>query len=69
VGDEHEGGVRFVGQLAQQAKDVFAAGGIEIAGRFVGEDERGPMDERAGDGDALLLAAGELAGQCGGARG
>ena len=67
VRDEHEGGVRFVGQLAQQAKNVFAAGGIEIAGRFVGENERGPMDEGAGDRDALLLAAGELARQGGGA--
>jgi hypothetical protein len=67
VGDEHEGGVRFVGQLAEQAEDVLATGGIEVAGRFIGENERGPVDEGAGDSDALLFAAGELAGQGGGA--
>ena len=34
--------------------------GVEVAGRLVGEHHRRARDERAGDGDALLLAAGEL---------
>ena len=33
---------------------------VEVAGRLVGEHDRGPRDERAGDRDALALAAGEL---------
>src|SRR6185437_15336429 len=32
----------------------------EIARGFVGKNELGMIDERAGDGDALLFAAGEL---------
>ncbi len=35
---------------------------IEISGRLVGEEERRVLDERAGDGDTLLLAARQLAG-------
>src|SRR6516164_400397 len=37
--------------------------GIERRGRLVAYDEPGSMDQRAGDGDALLLTAGELARQ------
>ena len=33
---------------------------VEIAGRLVGEQHFGLGDDRAGDGDALLLAAGKL---------
>ena len=33
---------------------------VEVAGRLVGEDDGRPRDERAGDRDPLLLAAGEL---------
>ena len=32
---------------------------VEVAGGLVGEDEGRGVGERAGDGDALLLAAGE----------
>ena len=35
--------------------------GVEVAGRLVGEDQLGVADQGAGDGDALLLAARELA--------
>lgn len=35
------------------------------AGRFVREDERRRLDQRAGTGDTLLLAAGELPGVSG----
>ena len=31
--------------------------GIDVAGRLVGDQQFGPGDDRAGDGDALLLAA------------
>lgn len=36
---------------------------VEVAGGFVGDDERRVGDEGAGDGDALFLAAGELPGE------
>jgi hypothetical protein len=35
---------------------------VEVAGRLVGQQQRGPVHQRARDGHALLLAAGELAG-------
>ena len=34
--------------------------GVEVAGRLVGEHHGGARDQRAGDGDALLLAARQL---------
>ncbi len=40
--------------------DLGAALGVEIAGRLVGEEHRRPRDDGARDGDALLLAAGQL---------
>ena len=41
-----------------------AAGGVrvEVAGGLVGEQQARRIGDRAGDGDALLLAAGEFAG-------
>ena len=51
--------------LADQAEefgeDDVGGGLVEIAGGLVGEDQSGPVGERAGDGDALLLAARKLA--------
>src|SRR5450759_4710736 len=37
--------------------------GIEIAGWFVGKEHARRIDQSACDGDALLLAAGELSGR------
>ena len=45
---------------AHEAEDLGAGARVEVAGGLVGEDDPGPRGERAGDGDALLLAAGEL---------
>ena len=41
-------------------EDLAARRRVEVAGRLVGEHHARARDERAGDGDALLLAAGEL---------
>ena len=49
--------------LREQIDDILAIGAVEIARWFVGENELGPHDQRAADGDALLLAAGKLARQ------
>ena len=45
----------------EDAHHVLAAAGVEVAGRLVGEQQRRLADQRAGDGDPLLLATGELA--------
>lgn len=46
----------------EQAHDLQRAGGVQVARRLVGDDGAGIVDERARDGHALLLAAGELVG-------
>ena len=47
----------------------MAGGRVELAGRLVGEEHGGPVGERASDGDALHLTAGELRGAVPGAVG
>ena len=61
MGDEQERGAGALLQREQKVHDFGAGGLVEIAGRLVGEDEGGLWRERPGHGDALLLAAGELA--------
>lgn len=66
----HEGVVGYdndccaVGAIvAEEEVEDFAAGfGVEAAGGFVGENEIGVVCYGAGDGDALFLSAGQLAG-------
>ena len=48
----------------QKLHHFLAIGGVEIAGRLVGQDQLGPRHDGAGDGDALLLAARKLARAC-----
>jgi hypothetical protein len=59
VGDHTDGGALSM-EIAQQFHDGFAIAGIEISGGLVGEEDGGFSGESAGDGDALLLASGEL---------
>ena len=49
-------------QLAQQRADAARGREVEVAGGLVGEENVRLREERAGDGDALALAAGELRG-------
>jgi len=60
VRDEHDGQFFVFVQLFEDFHDLGAGVGIEVAGRFVGEEDAWFVDERPGDGDALLLAAGHL---------
>ena len=60
VRDEHERGAQFFVQLHQHLDDAVAGVGVEIAGRFVGEQDLRLVRERACERDALLFAAGEL---------
>ena len=59
VRDRHDRRARRV-QLLQQREDVRAGAGVQVAGGLVGEQDRGAADQRAGDRDALALAAREL---------
>ena len=62
VGDHEDGLVELATGFAEHLKDGVGVFGVEVAGGFVGEDDGGTVDEGAGDGDSLLLAAGELVG-------
>ncbi len=63
VGDHDAYTVLFVDELGEGFDDLEGKGGIETGSRFVGEDEFGIVNEGAGDGYALALAAGKLGGQ------
>ena len=60
---DHEDGVAGFVELAKNVNDDFFVGFVEISGGLVGEDEFWLIDERAGDGDALLFAAGKICGE------
>ena len=60
VGHEHQAELVLVGQPAQQVEDLHPHRHVERADRLVADEQRGPGRDRPGDGDALLLAAGEL---------
>ena len=62
MGDHHDRVAVGVDDLAQEREHVAPGAPVERSGRLVGEHDLGPGDERAGDRDALLLAAGELRG-------
>jgi hypothetical protein len=66
-GDDHRRAV--VGsQVPEQVDDLAAGGGIEIAGRLVGEHDARLDRERARDRDPLPLASGQVPRQVVGAR-
>jgi len=53
-------------EVLEDAHDLDAGPGIEVAGRFVSQQQFRPVDQRTADGDPLLLAAGELVGMMSG---
>ena len=69
VGDENDGGFFFSGELGDEIDDHGAGGGVEIAGGFVGEKDRGLVDEGTGEGGSLELSTGKLVGAMVGAVG
>ena len=60
VGDHDDGLAVVGGELAQQVEDAGGGLAVEVTGRFVGDQQGGIRDQRAGDRDALFLAAGQL---------
>ena len=69
VGDENDGGFFFSGELGDEIDDHGAGRGVEIAGGFVGEKDRGLVDEGTGEGGSLELSTGKLVGAMVGAVG
>src|SRR5215203_3979921 len=62
VGDHHDRLTELADGVAHERQDLGAGRAVEVAGRLVGEDDLRTAGEGAGDGDALLLPAGELVG-------
>ena len=57
MGDDQQRRSGFGTAGQQQLDDLLAGCRIEIAGRFIGENQAGARGGGAGDGDALLFAA------------
>lgn len=60
MGDQHQCRAGIVTKGQQQIDDVLPGPEVEIAGGFVGEQDRRPRCEGPCDGDPLLFAAGQL---------
>ncbi len=60
VRDEQQRGAGGGPDAGQQVEDLGLDGHVQGGDRFVADDQAGPRGERAGDRDALTLAAGEL---------
>ncbi len=60
MGDEHRSEPEAAVELVDLGADLVAQAGIEVAQRFVEQDEIGAGDEATGQGDALLLSTAEL---------
>ena len=59
VRDHDDGFARLI-QLGEQGHDFVAGARIEVARRLVGQNDVRIVDQGAGNGHALLLAAGQL---------
>ena len=62
VGDEQERDVELPLQVLEQVDDLRLDRHVERGDRLVGDQQLGVQGQRAGDADALALAAGELVG-------
>src|SRR5690349_1549536 len=62
VGHHDDGLAEVVHRLAHELQDLGPGVGVEVAGGLVGEGQLRLADQGPGDGNPLLLAAGELGG-------
>ena len=60
VGGDQRGGAFVADEAEELGEDAVGGVLVEVAGGLVRQHQRGAVGERAGDGDALLLAAGQL---------
>ena len=58
--DDEQRRVTLLGELDEQGQTLFRPWTIQTGGRFIGDDESRMAGEGPRDGDALLLANGEL---------
>ena len=63
MGDDHDAALVGENVLPHEAHDVATGLAVERGGRFVKNQNLRTADDRAGDGDTLLLAAAELDGR------
>ena len=61
MGHDEQGGAVLI-EPAKEVEDLATGGGVELTGRLVGEQDRRPVGERAGDRHPLHLSTGELGG-------
>ena len=69
VGDEQIRDVAALCEVVEQIQDLGLDRDIQRGDRLIADDEVGRERERAGDADALALAAGEFVGIAGGVDG
>jgi hypothetical protein len=62
VGGANDGDAFFAVEGFHELDDFLTGFGVEVSSGFVGEDDAGRVGKGAGDGDALLLSAGEFEG-------
>ena len=62
VGDHDHRDTEFLVDVAKQLEHAHRGAGVQGARRLVAQHDLGVVGKRAGNGDALLLTAGELAG-------
>ena len=65
----HDDGDGALIERLEDLDDFVAGAAVQIAGRLVGQEDGRTVDQRAGDGDSLLFAAGKLIGMMIGAAG
>src|SRR5207245_745202 len=63
VGHQDDGDPLVCVELPQEAHDLLAGPGVEVARRLVRQNQARAIDEGAGDGHPLLLPPGDLVGQ------
>ena len=60
--DDHQRDAKRAVDVLEQLQDAHGRGRVQRARSLVAQHDLGVVRQRAGDGDALLLAAGKLAG-------
>ena len=68
MSDDDKGSAELVAQLEEEAVELFAVVGVEAACGFVGENDRGAVDQGSGHGCTLAFAARQLRGAMGSTR-
>ena len=62
MGDQEDGVAVFMRETGEELDDVFRILLVEVAGRFVSQEDAGFVGKSSGNGNPLLFAAGELVG-------